>query len=145
MLVPPRSIHLHYHIVHWLLHHPLKVSPTSWIKNSQSFVAGVGLSLRENHFPSNSLTWREMLIGLTTCLFNHGLATHFFNQFQLNSCKVRTTTTGQYNSGKHKATSHTHSRNYVATTTKNYDTHTTQTYTGCSGFMEDAAHSMSSH
>jgi hypothetical protein len=41
-------------------------------QNSQSSVAGAGLSLGENHFPTNSLTWRELLTGLTTCLFNHG-------------------------------------------------------------------------
>jgi hypothetical protein len=40
--------------------------------NYQSFVVGVGLSLGENHFSTNSLTWRELLTGLTTCLFNHG-------------------------------------------------------------------------
>jgi hypothetical protein len=56
------------------------------IRNYQSSVAGVGLSLRENHFPTNSLTWREFLIGLTTCLFNHGpdnpLLQPTSNQFQ---------------------------------------------------------------
>jgi hypothetical protein len=50
----------------------LRVSTTGRIRNSQSSVAGVGLSLGENHFPTNSLTWRELLTGLTTCLFNHG-------------------------------------------------------------------------
>jgi hypothetical protein len=40
--------------------------------NSQSSVAGVGLSLGENHFPTDSLTWRELLTGLTTFLFYHG-------------------------------------------------------------------------
>jgi hypothetical protein len=45
---------------------------TGRIRNSQSSVAGVGLSLGENHFPTDSLTWRELLTGLTTCLFNHG-------------------------------------------------------------------------
>jgi hypothetical protein len=56
-----------------MLHLSLRVSTTDQIKNSQSFVASVGLSLGENHFPANSLTWREMLTGLTTCLFYHGL------------------------------------------------------------------------
>jgi hypothetical protein len=28
--------------------------------------------LGENHFPTDSLTLRELLIGLKTCLFNHG-------------------------------------------------------------------------
>jgi hypothetical protein len=51
---------------------PFRVSTTGQIRNSQSSVAGVGLSLGENHFPTNSLTWRELLTGLTTCLFNHG-------------------------------------------------------------------------
>jgi hypothetical protein len=51
---------------------PLRVSTTGQIRNSQSSVAGAGLSLGENHFPTNSLTWRELLTGLTTCLFNHG-------------------------------------------------------------------------
>jgi hypothetical protein len=74
-------------------------------QNSQSYVfgsyvVGVGLSLGEDHFPTNSLTWREFLTDLTTFLFNHGLTTCFFNQFQLNSRKVRTITIGQYNSGK---------------------------------------------
>jgi hypothetical protein len=55
-----------------LLHLPLWVSVTSRIKNSQSSVAGAGLSLGENHFPTDSLTWREMLTGLTTYLFYHG-------------------------------------------------------------------------
>jgi hypothetical protein len=51
---------------------PLWTSTTGWIKNSQSSVAGVGLSLGENHSPINSLTRRELLTGLTTCLFYHG-------------------------------------------------------------------------
>jgi hypothetical protein len=46
------------------------------IRNSQSSVAGVGLSLGENHFPTDSLTWREFLTGLTTCLFNHNHLPH---------------------------------------------------------------------
>jgi hypothetical protein len=45
---------------------------TGRIRNSQSYVAGVGLSLGENHYPTNSLTCRELLTGVTTCLFNHG-------------------------------------------------------------------------
>jgi hypothetical protein len=72
MPVPPGSIHLHCHTVHRLLHLPLRVSATGQIRNSQSSVAGAGLSLGENHFPTNSLSWRELLTGLTTCLFNHG-------------------------------------------------------------------------
>jgi hypothetical protein len=54
-----------------MLHLPLWVSTTGWIRNSQSFVVGVGLTLGENHFPTISLTWREMLTGLTTYLFYH--------------------------------------------------------------------------
>jgi hypothetical protein len=65
---------------------PLKVSATGRIRTSHSSVAGVGLSLGENHFLANSLTWIEMLIGLTTCLFNHGpnnpLIQPLLNQFQ---------------------------------------------------------------
>jgi hypothetical protein len=90
MHVPPGSIHLHKHS-------PSVASPPSLglgnrpDQNSQSSVAGAGLSLGENHFPTNSLTWRELLTGLTTCLFNHnhlshlervlhtGLTTCFFN------------------------------------------------------------------
>jgi hypothetical protein len=71
MLVPPGSIHLHKHSPS-VLHLPLWVSAIGQIRNSQSSVAGAGLSLGENHFPADSLTWREMLTGLTTCLFNHG-------------------------------------------------------------------------
>jgi hypothetical protein len=55
-----------------LLHLPLRVSATGHIRNSQSSVASDGLSLGENHFPSNSITWREMLTGLKTFLFYHG-------------------------------------------------------------------------
>jgi hypothetical protein len=92
MHVLPRSIHLHKHSPS-VLHLPLWVSTTGLIRKSQSSIAGVGLSLGENHFPVDSLTWRELLTGLTTCLFN---------QFQPNFCKVRitATTTGQFHSGK---------------------------------------------
>jgi hypothetical protein len=55
-----------------VLHLPLWASAIGQIRNSQSSEAGVGLSLGENHFPADSLTWRELLTGLTTCLFNHG-------------------------------------------------------------------------
>jgi hypothetical protein len=50
------------------------VLTTGQIKNSQIFVDGVGLSLGENHFLANSLTWRELLTGLTTYLFNQSSA-----------------------------------------------------------------------
>jgi hypothetical protein len=55
-----------------MLHLPLWVSAIGLIRNYQSFIAGVGLSMGENHFPTDSLTWRELLTGLKTCLFNHG-------------------------------------------------------------------------
>jgi hypothetical protein len=42
------------------------------LSHYQSSVASAGLSLGENHFPTNSLTWRELLIGLATRLFNYG-------------------------------------------------------------------------
>jgi hypothetical protein len=68
MPVPPRSIHLHKHSPS-VLHLPLWASTTGQIRKSQSSEAGAGLSLGENHFPADSLTWREFLTGLTTCLF----------------------------------------------------------------------------
>ena len=71
MHVPPGSIHLHKHSPS-VLHLPLWVSATGQIRKSQSFVAGTGLSLGENHFPTNSLTWRELITGLTTFFFYHG-------------------------------------------------------------------------
>jgi hypothetical protein len=71
MPVPPGSIHLHKHSPS-VLHLPLWALATGRIRNSQSSVAGAGLTLGENHFPTSSLTWREMLTGLTTCLFYHG-------------------------------------------------------------------------
>jgi hypothetical protein len=78
MLVLPGSIHLHNHSPS-VLHLPLWVSATGRIRKSQSFVAGAGLSLGENHFPANSLTWRELLTGLTTYFlkldFQHSRAT----------------------------------------------------------------------
>jgi hypothetical protein len=40
--------------------------------NYQSSIASVGLSLEENEFQTKSFTYRELLIGLTTCLFFHG-------------------------------------------------------------------------
>jgi hypothetical protein len=91
MPVPPRNIHLHCHTIDRLLHLPLRVSATGRIMNSQSSVVGAGISLGENHFQANSLTWREFPRCPTTCLFNHnhlphlervlhtGLTTFFFN------------------------------------------------------------------
>jgi hypothetical protein len=89
MSVPPGSIHLHKHSP-LVLHLPLWVSTTGRIKNSQSFVAGVGLFLGENYFPADSLTWRELLTGMTICLFYHGLDNPIL---QLNSHKFKITTT----------------------------------------------------
>jgi hypothetical protein len=71
MLVPPGSIHLHKNSPS-VLHLPLWVSTTGRSGILRASVAGVGLSLGENHFPVDSLTWREFLIGLKTCLFYHG-------------------------------------------------------------------------
>jgi hypothetical protein len=100
MHVPPGSIHLHKNSPS-VLHLPLWVSATGQIRNSQSFVAGVGLSLGENHFPTDSLTWREMLTGLTTCLFNHGpdnlLLQPVSTQFPQGEDNNNT---GQFHSGK---------------------------------------------
>jgi hypothetical protein len=58
--------------VHRLLHLPLSILATCQIKNSQSSVVVVLLSLGENYFPTNSLTWREFFSGLKTRLFYHG-------------------------------------------------------------------------
>jgi hypothetical protein len=60
------------------------------IRNSQISVAGAGLSLGENHFLANSLTWKEFLTGLTT---------RFFDQLQLSSSKVRKKKRVKYRSG----------------------------------------------
>lgn len=98
--------------------------------NSQSSVAGARLSLGENHFPTNSLTWRELLTGLTTYLFNH---------FRLSFSRVTAIATGKtvvntQNSNSHTldiarlskkhptTTRHNQSRNYVVATTNHYDT-----------------------
>jgi hypothetical protein len=54
-----------------MLHLPLWISAIGRIRISQSFIAGVGISLGENHFLADSLTQRELLTGLTTCLFYH--------------------------------------------------------------------------
>jgi hypothetical protein len=55
-----------------LFHLPLRVSITGWIKNSWSFVAGVGLSLEEKPLTNKISHLEELLTGLTTFLFNHG-------------------------------------------------------------------------
>ena len=72
-LFHPGNMHLHCSTVHRLLRFPFRASTTCWIRNSQSSVAGAGLPPGEITSPTNSLTWREFLIGLTTCLLNHGL------------------------------------------------------------------------
>jgi hypothetical protein len=71
MSVPPGSIHLHKHSPS-VLHLPLWASTTGQIRKSQSSVAGAGLSLGENHFPIDPSPGKELLTGLTACLFNHG-------------------------------------------------------------------------
>jgi hypothetical protein len=84
------NMHLHCSTIHRLLHFPFRVSTTGQIRNSQSSVAGAGLSLGENHFPTNSLTWRELLTGLTTCLFNHGSENPLFQPASTKFQQVRT-------------------------------------------------------
>jgi hypothetical protein len=96
---------------------PLRVSVIGQIKNYHSYVASDGLSLRENHFPANSLTWRELLTGLTTCLFNHGPDNLLL---QLSSNTVRTK--ARLRKEQMMTESHTQSRIYMATTTNSYDT-----------------------
>jgi hypothetical protein len=67
MHVPPGSIHLHKHI-------PLVLTSLS---GSRQQARSGNLRARSwcwklsgrNHFPANSLTWRELLTGLTTYLF----------------------------------------------------------------------------
>jgi hypothetical protein len=69
MHVPPGSIHLHTH------------SPSVLTSLSRSRQQARSRSLRarswcwtlfgRNHFPANSFTWKELLVGLTTCLFQH--------------------------------------------------------------------------
>jgi hypothetical protein len=78
---------------------PFRVSTTRWIRNSQSFVAGVGLSLGENHFPKKSLTWRELLTGLTTCLFNHGPDNPLLQPLPLSFQQGEDNNKAQYESG----------------------------------------------
>jgi hypothetical protein len=65
----PGNIHLHCSTVHRLLHFPSRASTTGRIRNSQSSVAVVGLPPGEITSPTISLTWRELLTGLTTCFF----------------------------------------------------------------------------
>ena len=124
-LFHPRNMHLHCSTVHRLLHFSFRVSATGWIRNSQSSIAGAGLSLGENHFPENSLTWRELLIDLTTFLFNHGPDNPLFQHTpRLSSSQVRKIVTVQHSFTQEwqKETSHTQYRNRVSTTTHSYDT-----------------------
>jgi hypothetical protein len=91
----PRSIHLHCHTVHRLLHLPCLGLQQQADQNSQSSVAATGPLPGELTSTTHSLTWRELLTGLTTCLFNHnhlshlervlhtGLTTCFFNHNHL--------------------------------------------------------------
>jgi hypothetical protein len=71
MHVPPGSIQLHKHSPS-MLHLPLWALTIGHIRNYQSSIVGAGLALGENHFLASSHTYREMLTGLTTCLFYHG-------------------------------------------------------------------------
>jgi hypothetical protein len=74
MPVPPGSIHLHTH------------SPSVLTSPSGSRQQAGSGSLRarswcwtlsgRKHFPANSFTWKELLAGLTTCLFNHNHLPH---------------------------------------------------------------------
>jgi hypothetical protein len=67
MPVPPGSIHLHKH----------SPSVLTSLSGSRQQVGSGSLRARSwcwtlsgrNHFLANSLTWRELLTGLTTCLF----------------------------------------------------------------------------
>ena len=63
------NIHLHYSIVHRLIHFPSKSSRTCQIMNSQSSLTIIGLPPGELTSSTHSLTWREFLAGLTTCFF----------------------------------------------------------------------------
>jgi hypothetical protein len=61
-----------------LSHSPSAAPPPFWgfnnrpDQNSQSSVEAMGLPPGELTSSTHSLTWRELLTGLTTCLFNHG-------------------------------------------------------------------------
>jgi hypothetical protein len=66
----PRNIHLHCSTFHRLLHFPSRVSTTSWIRNSQRFVAVVGHPSREITSPKIFVTLREFLTSLKTYFFN---------------------------------------------------------------------------
>jgi hypothetical protein len=76
-----------------VLHLPLWASTTGRIRNYQSSEVGAGVSMGKNHFPVDSLTWRELLTGLTTYFFYH-----FYPNFR--KVRITTTTTGQFYSGK---------------------------------------------
>jgi hypothetical protein len=69
---------------------PFRVSEIGRIRNSQSSVASVGVSLGENHFPTNSLTWREFLTGMATYLFNHGPDNPLLQPYSTQFPQVRT-------------------------------------------------------
>jgi hypothetical protein len=66
----PRSVHLHCHTSPSTATPPFpRASTTGWIRNSQSSIAATGLPPRDLTSSAHSLTWREFLIGLTTCFF----------------------------------------------------------------------------
>jgi hypothetical protein len=101
-------------------------------QNSQSSVVATGPLPGEFTSTTHSLTWREFLTGLTTCLFNHnhlshlervfhtGLKTCFFNFVPAQGGQQQQVNTVQENQ---KATNHTQPRDCVATTTHSYNTH----------------------
>jgi hypothetical protein len=105
MSVRPESIHLHKNSL-LVLHLPLWASTRCQIRNSQSSVAGAGLSLGENHFPidpspgkscSQACHLASSTKGLTTRLF-HKLPLQFSqgednNNNNRNSVNSRVTTT----------------------------------------------------
>jgi hypothetical protein len=51
-------------------------STTGQIRNSQSAIVVSRIPPGELTSPTTSLTWREFLIGLTTCFFNHKKISH---------------------------------------------------------------------
>jgi hypothetical protein len=93
---PPRSqlIHTTYNLLFpTCLSHPSKCAPSLFNnplasplpfqgfnnrpnKNSQRTIAVVGIPLGEITSPTTSLTWRELLIGMTTCFFYSNKISH---------------------------------------------------------------------
>jgi hypothetical protein len=134
----PRSIHLHCHTVHRLLHLPClglqqQAGPEFSELCSKSYVGPLspGEKLTSS---THSLTWREFLTGLTTCLFNHnhlphlervlhtGLTTCFFNLFLHKEDNNKT------QQGTNDGDNHTQPRDCMAATTHSYNTHDIDIY-----------------